>query len=138
MILDVLAMIFLSAISILFLVAMLMQRKAKLEMLNNYIQSEIEKAALVEKLSEILKENESKSIEESDGFLKFVSESRDWAFRYIEEVQSALREFDKEIGPSLAYAEKYGLLDINSPSKDSVFIINDAYKKLKRVLPEEI
>jgi hypothetical protein len=31
------------------------------------------------------------SIEQTDGFVKFLSESRDWAFNYIEDVQSSIK-----------------------------------------------
>ena len=42
------------------------------------------------KLSEALLEIESKKLEETDGFVKFVSESRNWAFQYIEDVQNTI------------------------------------------------
>ena len=42
------------------------------------------------KLSEALLEIESKKLKETDGFVKFVSESRNWAFQYIEDVQNTI------------------------------------------------
>lgn len=138
MIWDLLAMIIISSITILLLVTTLLQRKSKIDILNKYVQSEIEKAAVLEKLTEVLKENEAKTIEESDGFLKFISDSRDWAFRYIEEVQNTLHNFDKEISPILDYADKYGILDIDTPSKDSIIKISKAYKELRKVLPQDM
>jgi NTP pyrophosphatase (non-canonical NTP hydrolase) len=52
--------------------------------------------ALSKKLEEAVKNADEKKIEQTDGFLKFVSESRDWAFQYIEEVQSAIVKLKKE------------------------------------------
>ena len=50
-------------------------------------------------MEELVKKQDVKKIEETDGFLKFVTESREWAFKYIEDVQSAIiklkAEFEK-------------------------------------------
>jgi len=51
---------------------------------------------LSEKMEELIKKQDSKKIEETDGFLKFVTESREWAFKYIEDVQSAIVKLKKE------------------------------------------
>ncbi len=53
-------------------------------------QLKIDKIVLIDKLTELVNEKESKSIEQTDGFVKFLSESRDWAFKYIEDVQQAI------------------------------------------------
>ncbi len=54
---------------------------------------------LSNKMEELVKKQDVKKIEETDGFLKFVTESREWAFKYIEDVQSAIiklrTEFEK-------------------------------------------
>ena len=138
MIIDIIAMIMLSVLVFVFLVATLHQRKARLDLLDQYVKSEIEKAALLDKLSELVKENETRSIEESDGFLKFVSDSRDWAFKYIEDAQSALKEFDSKVAQDVAYFDKYGMLDVDSPSRSSMARFSDAYKKLRQILPQDM
>jgi hypothetical protein len=138
MILDIIALAITSSISVFLLILLLMQRKAKLNLLEKYVRSEIEKSIIIEKLEEVTKENELKSIEGSDGFLKFVSDSRDWAFKYIEDVQNALIQFDVAIATELEYADKYGILDTNSPSKDAIARVSLAYKELKKILPEDM
>jgi hypothetical protein len=80
----------------------------------------------------------SPSIENSEGFLRFVSESRDWAFQYIEEVQTALQEFTTDIEPEIAYFKEYGDIASMSPNYYSMKKISAAYDKLKEVLPKEI
>jgi hypothetical protein len=47
----------------------------------------IENRILKDKLASMTAES---SIENSNGFLKFVTESRDWAFSYIEDVQQSI------------------------------------------------
>lgn len=74
----------------------------------------------------------TKNIEESEGFLRFVTQSRDWAFEYIEDVQSKLNSFVEQVGPVLAYYDKYGRIHENE-SMNKIF---DAYTELIKVLPE--
>ena len=53
----------------------------------------LEKYILAKKLETILTENESKKLEKDDGFIKFLSQSRESAFTYIEEVQEAIGNY---------------------------------------------
>jgi di/tricarboxylate transporter len=53
-------------------------------------QSILNYIILSEKMEEVIKKQDSKKIEETDGFLKFVTESREWAFQYIEDVQKTI------------------------------------------------
>ena len=100
------------------------------------IQSELDKNMLLEKISDLLFEKDNKAIEQSDGFLKFVSESRDAAFQYIETVQSALKDFQKVIGKELNYFNTYGRA-VDSPHTAILDNIIVAYEELKKVMPEE-
>jgi hypothetical protein len=138
MTLDVVALVILSSISVFLLILLFIQRKSKLDVLEKYVEAETQKAIMMDKLEEALKENELKSIENSDGFLKFVSDSREWAFKYIEDVQDAFAKFNDRITPELEYADKYGILDMDSPSKESLSRINRAYKDLKKILPQDM
>ena len=54
------------------------------------IQLRLDKLALLNKLEQELSLKENKSIEQTDGFIKFLSESRDWAFTYIEDAQNTI------------------------------------------------
>lgn len=54
------------------------------------IQLKLDKIALIEKLEKEFNKSESTSLENTDGFVRFLSESRDWAFKYIEDVQQSI------------------------------------------------
>ncbi len=54
------------------------------------VQLNIDKAILISKLDKALNAKDAQSLEKTDGFVKFLSESRDWAFQYIEKVQQAI------------------------------------------------
>jgi hypothetical protein len=53
----------------------------------------LEKFTISKKLEAVIAENEAKKLEKDEGFLRFISESRDWAFKYIEDVQQAIKEY---------------------------------------------
>lgn len=79
---------------------------------------------------------ESDVVKES--FLKFVSDSREWAYSYIEEVQKALTSFKNEVDPLISYFDQYGdVISNQRPDYDSMKKISAAYKELILVLPEE-
>jgi hypothetical protein len=54
------------------------------------LQLKLDKLALLNSLEKEIEKNQSHSLENTDGFVKFLSESRDWAFKYIEDVQQAI------------------------------------------------
>jgi hypothetical protein len=71
--------------------------RIKSKKLNKEIEkSIIEYFILAQKHEELAKNNSNKEIEQTDGFLKFLSESRDWAFEYIEKVQKSIEGLKKE------------------------------------------
>jgi hypothetical protein len=59
------------------------------------LQLSLDRAMLLENMDKISGRNNP--IEQTEGFLKFVSESRDWAFKYIEDVQAAIEAFNLAI-----------------------------------------
>ena len=72
----------------------------RLRFKNYKLNKEIEQYALnyiilSEKIDQMIKKEDNKSVEETDGFLKFVTESREWAFQYIEDVQKAMTALEK-------------------------------------------
>jgi hypothetical protein len=77
------------------------------------------------------------AIEKSDAFLTFLNQSRDWAFEYIEEVQSVLEAFVTEIEPEINYFKEYGDVASMSPNYYSMKKIAESYDKLKQLLPKE-
>lgn len=82
-------------------------------------QEIIDKMIIAKELERKLVEDESKKLEQSEGFVRFISESRDWAFQYIEDFQAALLEYDLAL------------------SVDDAVALNAAYKKLIDMLPSD-
>jgi hypothetical protein len=102
-----------------------------------YMQELADRMLLQKKVEELYQDIENAKLEQTDGFLKFVSESRDWAFQYIEEVQTALSEFDKAIAPELEWAKTFGMVLGETAHTETLRKISEAYDKLKEVLPKD-
>jgi hypothetical protein len=64
-----------------------------------FTQTQIEREFFKEKLTELISKKENKKVEQTEGFVRFISQSRDMAFTYIEDVQKDIAElkdyFDK-------------------------------------------
>lgn len=73
-----------------------------------------------------------------ENFIKFLSDSRDWAFEYIEDVQKQLENFIRDIEPEIMYFDEYGIVGDAYPHYHSMKKISSAYKNLKKLLPEEV
>lgn len=71
----------------------------------------------------------------SENFIKFLSDSREWAFDYIEKVQVGLNTFVKDIEKEIEHFDKYGET-ISTPLNKSMEKISKSYKNLKTLLPE--
>lgn len=93
--------------------------------------------ARVEDIFNNTKQQESDSDVHKENFIKFLSDSRDWAYEYIEDVQSSLTSFISEVEPEIAYFDEYGLVGDAYPHYHSMKKISAAYKELKKVMPEE-
>jgi len=128
--------IVLSLVIFALLYVVLISRHNIKKLLSHYVQSEMDKHAIMQKLNEVSEELNRIELEKSDGFVRFLSESRDWAFKYIEEVQTALAEFDKDVTPELQWFNKFGLILGETAHTDVLKRISEAYDKLKLVLPE--
>jgi hypothetical protein len=59
------------------------------------LQLALDKAMLLDSIEKL--SGKQNPIEKTEGFLKFISDSRDWAFKYIEDVQLAIEDFNKAI-----------------------------------------
>lgn len=102
-------------------------------------QSVADYIALSQKLEEALKNKDEKKIEQTEGFLKFVSESRDWAFQYIERVQIAIKNFQDVFHPVAEryYKEKKVYNMPTAIDQEEFGNLFEAYKKLIEELPDE-
>jgi len=71
-----------------------------------------------------------------ENFVKFLSDSRDWAFAYIEEVQAGLQKFVEDIEPEINYFKEYGDIVSMHPNYYSMKKIAEYYDELLKLLPE--
>jgi hypothetical protein len=101
------------------------------------IQAHIDNTILAEKLFETSAQIIVKKETDSDAFLKFVSDSRDWAYQYIDEVQEGINKFITDIEAEIAYFDEYGEVGSAYPHYHSMKKISKAYKELKKLLPED-
>lgn len=74
-----------------------------------------------------------------ENFIKFLSDSREWAFSYIEQVQGGLKKFIEEVEPQIEYYDKYGVVieGMAPPHDFALKKISIELKELKKLLPEE-
>lgn len=75
----------------------------------------------------------------SDSFIKFLSDSRDWAFNYIEEVQNGLKDFIEKIEPEVSYYKKYGasVEGMIPPHDIALKKLSAELDTLKKLLPQD-
>lgn len=88
-----------------------------------------------------LKEEAYKSEQDihKENFIKFLSDSREWAYEYIENVQQGLKSFIEEVEPHIEYFDQYGIVvqGMVSPHDKALQVISKEFKELKKLLPEE-
>ena len=101
----------------------------------------IENSLLQEYVNVTQSESSKFSSEESihkENFIKFLSDSRDWAYQYIEDVQKGLNSFVSDIDPVISHFDEYGdAISMSRPDYSSMKNISKAYKELKKLLPED-
>jgi anaerobic C4-dicarboxylate transporter len=99
--------------------------KIGLQLLQIYVDNTV----LSERVATLAAEKDANSLKDDDGFIAFLSNSREWAFSYIEEVQEAIQKFKDLAGPSINKL---------SDSQDAdVKLITEAYNNLVEILPDE-
>lgn len=98
------------------------------------LQSYLDKDLVLKKLDQEI--NKVSPVEQTEGFVRFLSQSREAAFGYIEDVQKALLEFTSKVSPDIEYYQTYGTV-IDSPHKAIMDRFIKAYDELLTVLPEE-
>jgi hypothetical protein len=98
-------------------------------------------SSVMQEYIDILKSEQSESISDDlvdkENFIKFLSNSRDWAFEYIEDVQDGIKEFIDSVDPDMMYFDEYGEVGSAYPHYDAMVRINNSYKKLKELMPKE-
>jgi hypothetical protein len=92
-------------------------------------------------LRDVVEGKPSKTEEDihKENFIKFLSDSRDWAFDYIEDVQKGLSKFIQEVEPQLEYYNEYGVIieGMVPPHDFALKKISKEFEELKKLLPEE-
>lgn len=91
-------------------------RSKNTKLVESIVKLTLDKVTLQKQLSE---EN-TMTPTETEGFIKFLSESREWAFTYIEDVQASIQELK------------------TSMDSDDTDKIDKAYKNLITFLPEKM
>jgi hypothetical protein len=97
--------------------------------------------AVMQEYIDIIKSKETVEISDElvdkENFIKFLSDSRDWAFKYIEDVQFGIKEFIDSVEPDFSYFDEYGEVGSAYPHYEAMVRINNAYKQLKILMPKE-
>jgi uncharacterized protein YwgA len=99
------------------------------------IKAHVDKNLITDKLSELAQEPKDKADPAAEAFLKFISDSRDWAYQYIDEVQQSLDKFISDVEPEILYFDTYGDLMSAEPNYNSMKKISASVKELKKLLP---
>ena len=122
----------LSSLTLLFLSLYVLQKKANKTLITKTLET-----LLMQQLSRNTSKTEKEYADEA--FLKFVSDSRDWAYQYIEEVQAGLKLFIDEVGPQINYYNEYGssVEGMLAPHDFALKKISSEFEKLKTLLPED-
>lgn len=76
---------------------------------------------------EYLSQNKSDSLVDREHLISFLNETRDIAYKYIEDVHSALLEYKSEI--------EY---DLENPNDLSIHRFRNAFSKLEKIYPKDI
>lgn len=120
----------LSFLTLLFLSLYLLQIKKNRTILANTLQLLIMQQSMND-------ENKTDKEKSNEDFLKFVSDSRDWAYQYIEDVQVSINKFITDVEPEILYFDTYGDLMAAEPNYNSMKKISASYKELRKLLPEQ-
>jgi DNA repair exonuclease SbcCD ATPase subunit len=111
-------------------------RRAIQDAITDNIQANINVNVFKSEYAKALQEIENMKLEKSDDFVKFLSDSRDWAFEYIEDAQQKITEFDKQIQEIVEWSRTYGSVIGDIPHTSKIEEINLAYDKIRSLLPE--
>ena len=125
-------MLFIFTMSIYFLVFLKIEN-SKLKLQNIQLTSDM--FASLAFMSDKIKQDPYIEAQASEDFLKFVSDSRDSAYSYIENVQVVLNKFISDVEPILEYNQKYGNVIPMEPYTSQLEAITRSFNELKELLP---
>ncbi len=105
------------------------------KLLKTIVELHVDRMALENLISNQALSNEQ-PVDQGDGFIKFLSESREWAFNYIEEVQKQIEEFRSSVSPEILVFKSGKKLE-KVEMEMMLNRISTAFYKLESVLPQE-
>jgi len=100
-----------------------------------FVQAKFDGEMVAQFLSKQLEVNPESELKAKDDFITFLSTSREWAYKYIEDVQSALIKFMNKVDPIVDYHAKYGDVMPMDPHTSQLNAISDSINELKMILP---
>lgn len=128
----------LSTFSSMFFVAYIITLKTLMKTKKLLTKEMLDNFTMLQLLEDAKPKEQTDSEVHNENFIKFLSDSRDWAFQYIEDVQSGLAEFVDSIEKDIEYFDNFGdVLSTNRPDYWALKRVSEAYKKLKKLLPED-
>ena len=124
---EAVALVILSVLSTIFAFLFYIQKKKNIQILAETLEFFILQEA---------QEAQVKTDKErfNEDFLKFISDSRDWAYTYIETTQKKINSFINDVGPVIDYLEKYDSPILIEQQRLSII---EGYKVIKSILPED-
>ena len=72
-----------------------------------------------------------------ENFIKFLSDSRDWAFTYIEDVQKGLEKFISNVEPEIVNFDENSSTYEGTEYHNLMKRISEEYKELKKLMPTD-
>jgi len=72
-----------------------------------------------------------------ENFIKFLSDSRDWAFGYIEDVQKGLDKFIESLDPEISNFDEHSTMSEDTQYHQFMIKFSKEYKELKKLMPIE-
>lgn len=112
-------------------------RRRLQDAITDRLQAEVNKNIIMSEYSLLLQEVENMKLEKSDDFVKFLSDSRELAFSYIEDVQVKIAEFDKLLQDIAEWNSTYGTVAGNVPHAEKIEQLSLAYDPIRGLLPEK-
>lgn len=118
--------VWLALLSILLFFVFRLSLKLKREK-NIVEQLSLDRVALLQQIGTLSAEKDANALKDDDGFIKFLSQSRDWAYAYIETAQEQIAKFQTSVNSVIENLHKI--------DNDDVKTVLKAYEELATIMP---
>jgi flagellar hook-basal body complex protein FliE len=105
--------------------------------MKEFLSVAMDNAILKEKLSKALEVNEIDTNNDSEAFTKFLSQSRDWAFEYIEDAQEKIIKMVSDVEYDIKNFQNF---TSSHDQSSNVVLLNKFikhYDELKKMIPKD-